>query len=428
MVRVRFAPSPTGLLHLGSARTALVNWLFARHNNGQMLLRIEDTDQVRSEDKYLSEILGGMEWLGLDWDGEPIYQSKRFDTYKQLAEKLLQEGKAYKEGEAIIFKVEKGKTVELDDIIHGKIVFNTDEIKDQVMMKSDGSPAYNFCCVVDDAELEITHIIRGDDHISNTPKQILFYEAMGVSVPKFAHMPLMMGADGSKMSKRHGAVAVEEYKEKGYLPESLVNYLMLLGWSPGEDKEIMGLKEAVSLFNLEDMNDTQVRFDIKKLTWMNGEHIMRKSVAEIFPLIKSDLKKNGVDLTNISDEYIKEVLEMYKIRIKTIPEFYELTDAFFRDDYVVEEKGKTKYLDKEENKENMQVFAEKLEKLDEFTPENIEQVCRQIAEERSLKASGIIHPTRMAISGKTKGAGLFEMMQVLGKEKVIERMKKSSRK
>ena len=422
MVKVRFAPSPTGLLHLGSARTALVNWLFARHNNGQMLLRIEDTDQVRSEEKYLSEILGGMKWLGLDWDGEPIYQSKRFDVYKQLAEKLLQEGKAYKEGEAILFKVEKGKTVQLDDIIHGKIVFNTDEIKDQVMMKSDGSPAYNFCCVVDDAELEITHIIRGDDHISNTPKQILFYEALGVPVPKFAHMPLMMGADGAKMSKRHGAVAVEEYKEKGYLPEALVNYLMLLGWSPGEDKEIIGLKEAVSLFRLEDMNDTQVRFDIQKLTWMNGEHIMRKSVEDIFPLIKSDLKKNGIDLSLLADEYLKEVLELYKIRIKTIPEFYELTDAFFKDDFIVDEKGKTKYLDKEENKENMKVFAGKLDSLVDFSHENIEQVCRQIAEERNLKASGIIHPTRMAISGKTKGAGLFEIMQVLGKDKVIKRM------
>lgn len=426
MVNVRFAPSPTGLLHLGSARTALVNWLFARHNNGKMLLRIEDTDRVRSEGRYLDEILSGLKWLGIDWDAEPIYQSKRFGVYKAMAQKLLEQGKAYREGEAIIFKVEKNRTVEVEDIIHGKISFNTDEIKDQVMLKSDGSPAYNFCCVIDDAELEITHIIRGDDHISNTPKQILFYEALGFPVPGFAHMPLMMGADGAKMSKRHGAVAVEEYKQKGYLPEAIVNYLMLLGWSPGEDREIMGLKEAVSLFKLEDMNDTQVKFDVRKLTWINGEHIMKKSVDELFPLIKQDLEKNGVDLSRVPDTYIKEILGLYKIRIKTIPEFFELTDAFFKDNYIVEEKGKRKYLDKEENKENIKIFAEKLAGLDDFTCENIEQICRVIAGERDLKASGIIHPTRMAVSGKTRGAGLFEMMATLGREKVIERMKKAA--
>ena len=426
MVNVRFAPSPTGLLHLGSARTALINWLFARHNNGKMLLRIEDTDRVRSEDRYLEEILRGLEWLGLDWDGEPIYQSKRFDVYKTAAEKLLEEGKAYKEGEAIIFRVDKGRNVEVDDIIHGKIVFNTDEIKDQVMIKSDGSPAYNFCCVIDDVDQKITHIIRGDDHISNTPKQILFYEALGFPVPEFAHMPLMMGADGSKMSKRHGAVAVEEYKQKGFLPEALVNYLMLLGWSPGEDREILDLKEAVSLFDLGDMNDTQVRFDVKKLTWLNGEHMMRKSMEELFPLIKEDLKKNSVDLSGVSDPYIRKILDLYKIRIKTIPEFFELTDAFFKDDYTIEEKGKRKYLDKDENKENLKIFAEKLENISDFTHENIEAVCREIADERGLKASGIIHPTRMAVSGKTRGAGLFEMMEVLGKTKVIERMKKAA--
>jgi glutamyl-tRNA synthetase len=236
----------------------------------------------------------------------------------------------------------------------------------------------------------------------------------------------MMGADGSKMSKRHGAVAVEEYKQKGFLPEALVNYLMLLGWSPREDREILDLKEAVSLFDLGDRNDTQVRFDVKKLTWLNGEHMMRKSMEELFPLIKEDLKKNSVDLSGVSDPYIRKILDLYKIRIKTIPEFFELTDAFFKDDYTIEEKGKRKYLDKDENKENLKIFAEKLENISDFTHENIEAVCREIADERGLKASGIIHPTRMAVSGKTRGAGLFEMMEVLGKTKVIERMKKAA--
>ncbi|MGD2278826.1 MAG: glutamate--tRNA ligase family protein, partial [Candidatus Omnitrophota bacterium] len=210
MTIVRFAPSPTGFLHLGSARTAIFNWLYARSAAGKFLLRVEDTDKARSKKEYLDEILEDLKWMGLGWDAEPIHQSQRFDVYRKKAEEVLAKGKAYKEGDAIIFKVEKGRTIEVDDLIHGKITFSTDEIKDQVMIKSDGSPAYNFCCVVDDAHMEITHIIRGDDHISNTPKQILFYEAMGLEPPEFAHMPLMMGTDGAKLSKRHGGVSVGE--------------------------------------------------------------------------------------------------------------------------------------------------------------------------------------------------------------------------
>ena len=388
------------------------------------MLRIEDTDKVRSKDEYLEEILEQMKWLGLDWDEELVHQSTRFDIYKVKAEELLASGKAYREGDAIIFKMEKDREIVIDDMIHGKIVFNTKELKDQVMIKSDGSPAYNFCCVVDDIDLGITHIIRGDDHISNTPKQILFYEALGSDLPKFAHMPLMMGADGSKMSKRHGAVSVEEYKQEGYLPESLANYLMLLGWSPGEDREIISLDDAVKLFDISTMNDTQVKFDPQKIKWINGEHIAKKTNEELFPLIKEKLDSTGWDLAGISDEYIMEIVSLYKIRIKTLNEFIELTESFFKDDFPVEEKGKRKFLDKPEAKENLKVFCDRLEKEENFTVENIEKICREIMEERELKASGIIHPTRVAISGTTRGAGLFEIMQVLGKDKVIERMKK----
>ena len=426
MVNVRFAPSPTGLLHLGSARTALFNWLYARHNKGRLLLRIEDTDLVRSEGKYLEEILEGLKWLGLDWDGEPVYQSRRFELYRQKARQLLDEGKAYKEGDAIIYKVQKGVNVEVDDMIHGRIVFNTDQIKDQVMVKSDGSPAYNFCCVIDDAELSITHIIRGDDHISNTPKQVLFYRALGLPVPRFAHMPLMMGVDGAKLSKRHGAVAVEEYRRQGILPEALVNYLMLLGWFPGEDREILTLEEALPLFEISQVNDTQVKFDMQKLRWINAEHIMRKSGEELLPLLRTRLVNKQFDLTEVSDEYILSVIDLYKVRIKTLDEFVDLADCFFTDNYLVEEKGRRKYLGKDENRENLKEFAARLEKLDDFSAEHIEKVCREIAEERQLKAAGIIHPTRVAISGKTRGAGLFEMMHVLGKKKVLERMLKVS--
>jgi len=422
-VKVRFAPSPTGVLHLGSARTALVNWLYARHTGGEFILRIEDTDQVRSKAEHLDEILEDLKWMGLDWDGDYLKQSTRFEVYKETAKRLLDEGKAYAEGDAIIFKVEKGKEIILNDLIHGKITFNTDEIKDQVMIKSDGSPAYNFCCVVDDTFQEVTHIIRGDDHISNTPKQILFYEALGHKVPEFAHMPLMMGAGGAKLSKRHGAVAVEEYKKEGFLPEALANYLMLLGWSPEGDKEIFSLAEAVKTFDVKDMNDTQVRFDIQKLRWLNGEYIMAKTDEELLPFIKKELAKNNIEPT---DDYLLKLISLFKVRIKTISEFPALTDYFFTDDYTIDEKESKKHLEKEGNKDNIKIFAEELEKTDDFSHENLEAVCRKIIDQRELKPAQIIHPTRIAISGKMKGAGLFETMEVLGKEKTIERMKKVS--
>lgn len=423
MVRVRFAPSPTGYLHLGSARTALFNWLYARHTGGKFLLRIEDTDRDRSDTKFLEEILEDLKWLGIDWDDEPIYQSRRFDVYREKAEKILASGKAYREGEAIIFKVEKGRLIELDDIIHGKITVNTDNIKDQVMIKSDGSPTYNFSCVVDDSYQEITHVLRGDDHISNTPKQILFYEAMELKLPQFGHMPLILGPDGAKLSKRHGVVSVEEYKKEGFLPEALANYLILLGWFPGEDREVLSLNEAVKLFDIGDMSDVQAKFDIQKLKWMNGEYLMKKKTEELLPLIKGRLLVEGFDISSVADDYISKIVDLYKIRMKTLDEFVELADFFFKDDFTVDEEGKKKHLDDEEKKENMRIFADRLEGIEAFSQEGIEEICRDIVEERGIKAAAVIHPTRMAISGKTKGAGLFEIMEVLGKEKVTNRMK-----
>jgi len=423
MVRVRFAPSPTGFLHLGSARTALFNWLYARHSGGKFLLRIEDTDKVRSDRKFLDEILEDLRWIGVDWDEEPLYQSQRFDIYREKAEELLAKGKAYKEGEAIIFKIEKGRTIEFDDMIHGKITTDTENIKDQVMIKSDGSPTYNFSCVVDDTHLEITHVLRGDDHISNTPKQILFYEALELAPPNFGHMPLILGPDGAKLSKRHGGVSVEEYKKEGFLPEALANYLILLGWYPGEDNEVITLDEAVKLFEIADMSDVQAKFDIQKLKWLNSEYIMKKRTEDLVPLIKEQLQAAGLDTSTVSNEYLSKIVDLYKIRMKTLSEFVELTDCFFKDGFAMDEEGKKKFLDKEENKESISLFADRLEGLEDFSHENIEKICREIAEERSLKAAGIIHPTRMAISGKTRGAGLFEMMELLGKEKVIKRMR-----
>ncbi len=423
MVKVRFAPSPTGFLHLGSARTALFNWLYARHTGGKFLLRIEDTDKVRSSKKFLDEILEDLKWMGIDWDEEPLHQSQRFDVYREKAEEILAKGKAYKEGEAIIFKVEKGRSIEVNDMIHGKITVNTDDIKDQVMIKSDGSPTYNFACVVDDTYMEITHILRGDDHISNTPKQILFYEAMEHTPPKFGHMPLILGQDGAKLSKRHGGVSVEEYKREGFLPEALANYLILLGWFPGEDHEVLSMDEAVKLFDIGDMSDVQAKLDIQKLRWLNGEYIMKEKTEKLLPLIKDQLLTAGFDMSGVTDDYISKLVDLYKIRIKTLRELGNLTDWFFKDDFAMDEEGKRKYLDKEENKDNIRIFADRLDGLEDFSHENIEKICRDIAEERELKAADIIHPTRLAISGKTRGAGLFEVMELLGKEKVIKRMR-----
>jgi len=422
-VTVRFAPSPTGFLHIGSARTALFNWLYARHTGGKFLLRIEDTDIKRSDRKFLDEILADLRWLGMDWDDEPIFQSQRFSLYRKKAEELLRLGKSYREGEAIIFKVEKGRTIEVNDLIHGRITFRTDNFKDQVLIKSDGSPAYNFSCVVDDVDQGISHILRGDDHISNTPKQILFYEALGLKPPQFGHMPLIMGADGAKLSKRHGGVSVEEYKKEGFLPEALANYLILLGWTPGDDREVIPLEEAVKVFDIRAMNDVQAKFDIQKLKWLNSEYIMKKTSRELLPLIKDQLLAAGMDLSGVDDGFILKILDLYKIRIKTLAEFFELADYFFKEDYSLEEEARI-HLKSEEARRNIELLALHLEKLEDFKKENIEKICRSLAEEKGIKPADIIHPARMAISGKTRGAGLFEIMELLGKKKVLERMRR----
>jgi glutamyl-tRNA synthetase len=423
MITVRFAPSPTGWLHLGSARTALFNWLAARHVGGRFLLRIEDTDKVRSDAQFLEEILEDMKWLGLDWDGELVFQSRRFDLYREKAEELVAAGKAYREGPAIIFKVEPGRTVEIEDMIHGKITFQTENFKDQVLIKSDGSPAYNFCCVVDDAAQGVTHILRGDDHMTNTPKQALFYEALGLTPPKFGHMPLIMGPDGAKLSKRHGGVSVREYKEEGFLPEALANYLILLGWTPPGGAEVLDLSEAARLFEITDMNDVQAKFDIQKLKWMNGEYIVKKPAAELLPLLRAQLVRDGFDAARLDAARLAGILEAYRVRIKTLREFGELADFFFKDDYVVDEEARAKFLGPAENRDNLREFAARLDKVEPFSHDAIEAVCRDLAAERGLKAAGIIHPTRLAVSGKAKGAGLFEIMELLGRETALARMK-----
>jgi glutamyl-tRNA synthetase len=425
MVRVRFAPSPTGFLHVGSARTAIFNWLYARHTGGKFLLRVEDTDLKRSEMRFLDEILEDLKWLGLDWDEEPIFQSRRFDVYRAKAAELVAQGKAYKDGDAILFKVEPGRTIAYEDLIHGRIAVETETIKDQVMIKSDGSPTYNFSCVVDDAHLGITHILRGDDHISNTPKQIIFYEAFGLEPPRFGHMPLILGTDGAKLSKRHGGVSVEEYKREGFLPEALANYLVLLGWMPKDGREIMPPAEAVRLFEISEMNDVQAKFDIQKLRWLNGEYIMKAPNERLIPIVRKCLETAGLAVAGVPDAYVSKILDLYKVRAKTLSEFPPMIDSFFREDFVYEGEGK-KHLEKPESREYLVLLADRLAGTGDFTHDAIEAVFREFAEQKGLKTGQVIHPARMAVSGKTKGAGLFEMMEVLGRERVIARMRRAA--
>ena len=285
MIRVRFAPSPTGNLHIGGARTALFNWLYAKAKGGKFILRIEDTDLARSKKEFLDEILNSLSWLGLDWD-EIYYQSERFQLYRDYANQLLDKGLAYKDGEAIIFKVTPQKIKIIDLIRNEPIEFDASVIKDQVLIKSDLSPTYNFACVIDDALMKVSHIIRGDDHISNTPKQIIMYQALGFPVPEFAHLPLILGTEGGRLSKRTGATAISDYRKMGYLPGALVNYLLLLGWSPGENQEIIELKEASGKFDIKDANKTAAAFNLEKLNWLNSQYIKKLNDEELLELVK----------------------------------------------------------------------------------------------------------------------------------------------
>jgi len=424
MVRVRFAPSPTGYLHIGSARTALFNWLYARHEKGAFILRIEDTDKERSKPEYLDEILASLKWLFMEWDGEPIFQSQRFDIYKKYANMLVEKGLAYLEGPAIIFRVEKSKKVAFEDMIRGRVEFSTDDIKDQVLMKSDGTPTYNFACVVDDHEMQITHVIRGDDHISNTPKQVMLYEALELKLPKFAHIPLILSKDGGRMSKRHGATSIFEYKNMGVLPEALANYLSLMGWAPGNDVEILPVKEVIKLFDIKDVNKTGAIFDMDKLSWINGQYIKNMDTKELAARAENFLAGKKI----IDDKFDRDrwtgIVAVYKERVRTLEDFVSVYKIFFCDEAEYDEKAVEKYLKKPNSKNIVNRCKIVIESKDKFDKASIEESYRKLAGELKLKAAELIHPTRVAISGKTVGAGLFDMMELLGREKVLKRLAK----
>jgi glutamyl-tRNA synthetase len=427
MMRVRFAPSPTGNLHIGGARTALFNWLYAKAKNGQFVLRIEDTDQQRSKQEYLDEITYSLGWLGFSWD-EIYYQSRRFDIYREYADKLLQEGLAYieksSEGrKAVIFKVNPQKIL-VSDLIRGDIEFDSQNIKDQVLIKSDGTPTYNFACVIDDATMNITHVVRGDDHISNTPKQVILYEALGFKAPEFAHLPLIMGAEGGRLSKRTGATAISDYRAMGYLPQALVNYLLLLSWAPGENREVISLEEAIKLFDIKDVNKTAATFDLDKLNWFNNQYLKQedpeKLADELIPLL---MKQGYVNKDSLDRGYLLDLVRLFQARLNTLNDFVSWADFFFLKEIIPETKAQEKFLNTDLSRE-FSLFIERLDTLPGFDISSIESSFRELVKELNIESKKLIHPIRVALTGKTIGPGLFEVIYYLGRERTKERLLK----
>ncbi len=466
VVRTRFAPSPTGFLHVGGARTALFNCLFATKHGGKFLLRIEDTDIPRSEKKNVQQIINDLQWLGINWDEEIIFQSQRIDTYQQYAQQLVETDHAYlcfctpeelkakrKKGDkaepaylydgtcrklskeqvknklekrlphAIRFKVPQGPTGWIDRV-HDQITVSNSEIDDFILQRSDGSPTYQLAVVVDDHEMNINNIIRGDDHIPNTPKQILLYEAFGWQIPKFAHIPLILGADNKRLSKRHGATAVGEFRARGYLPQALLNYLSLLGWSPGDDNEIMSVQEIKEKFTLKGISKKGAVFDETKLMWMNGHYIREMPDEQILPHVQNYLQSTRKDqIEDVDHAYLMNVIRLVKNRVRLLTDFVDSASFFYEDPKKYDPKGVNKYLKKADIWMYISELTDKLVNISDYNETSIENLLRSLAEEKNISAAKIIHPVRLALTGKTASPGLFEMMEILGRDTVIRRLK-----
>jgi len=421
MVRVRFAPSPTGFLHIGGARTALFNWMYAKAQGGQFILRIEDTDLARSKPEYLEEILDSMKWLGLTWD-EFYKQSDRFEIYRKYAHQLLSEDKAYKDGEAVVLKVLQ-KSIKIYDLIRGEIVVDSKEIKDQVLMKSDGSPTYSFACVIDDALMEISCVIRGEDHISNTPKQILIYEALGFKIPKFAHLPLILDPEGGRMSKRAGATAVTEYRTQGYLSQAIVNYLMLLGWSPGNNQEKISMAAALKTFSIKRINKAGAAFSLEKLQWLNSQYIKEMDTSQLAealtPLVVAQYPK-----ANLQRKDLEHMVQLYKGRMSTLSDFLDWTYFLFNDQVRFEDDTKAKYLSGDMRRE-FSLLADSLSGTSDFNVKTAEEVFRGVVAQLSVEAGALVHPVRVALTGRAVGPGLFDTMVLLGRERTVRRLREA---
>lgn len=468
-VRVRFAPSPTGYLHVGGARTALFDWLFARHHGGKFILRIEDTDVERSSQEMVEGILEGMRWLGLDWDEGPFFQSERTERYRKAAMELLASGHAYYcyctpeslkerrelaqkekhnykyEGacrclsreqiesneakglpRAVRFKVPESGRIDYQDHVFGRIEVALDQIEDFVLLNSKNHPTYHLSVVVDDMEMRITHVVRGADHVSNTPKQILLYRAFEAEVPEFAHLPLILGPDKAKLSKRHGTTSVTAYRDMGYLPEAFRNFLALLGWSPGDNTEIMSTDELIERFSLDKINPSNAVFDLQKLDWLNRQYIGASSAERLAPLVRKALEHKHLwreEFSNARREYFLSTIDLLKSRMHSINDFAEGGQAFFTDVFSVDEAAAKKNLKDPALKELMPLLAERLRTLEPFTLESCEQTLRTLADERQVKAGLLINASRVLLTGRAVGPPLFHIMVQLGKDRTAERLR-----
>lgn len=471
-VRVRFAPSPTGELHIGGARTALFNYLFVRRAGGVFVLRIDDTDLERSRTDYIDKLIASLKWLGLDWDEGPYYQSKRLEEYSKEAERLLNEGKAYRcfcsveeletgredarnenrpylypgkcrnlsqqqekafinEGRVPVIRLltpDSGTTV-IQDVIRGEVSFENSELDDLIIIKSNGLPTYNFASVVDDVQMRITHVIRAEEHLSNTPRQLLCMAALGYELPLFAHLPMILAPDRSKLSKRHGATSVEEFKGDGFLPEALINYMALLGWSPGGDEELFSLADMAENFSLDKVNKTAAIYDTDKLTWVNS-HYMREydldklaeaalPYFEAKQLFSSPLKGSEYD-------YFKMVMDLARERAKTLADLAVSAIYFYSDSFSYEVKGIEKHFRKEGVAELLRKAAAALDSLEVFTKDSVDACYHELSEKLEISLGKLIHPTRLAVTGQIVGPGFFELMELLGRETVVRRMKQAA--
>ena len=427
-VRTRFAPSPTGHVHIGNIRAAIYCWLFARHEGGKFLLRIEDTDRERSTPEAVQAVLDAMEWLGLNGDEPALYQSTRTQAHLDAAEHLLAKGFAYKEdkggtgkGEAIVFRM-PGTDMAFHDEIKGDLAKKAADMKDFVIVRSNGTPVFHLANVVDDLHMGITHVIRGDDHVENTYRHVALFRALGAEPPKYAHLPMIVNAQGKPYSKRDGAAYVGDFREKGYLGDALFNYLTLLGWSPGDDREVLARDEIVRLFTLARVQSSPAQMDLKKLEWMNGAYMRALPREVLREGCKKAMVEKGLWSDAIADDYFGKVVEIMGDRIKFYADVAEQAGYFFTEDFPYEEKAVAKRLKKEGAAANLRELAARYAAVSEFSAANTEQVLRKMAEEKGVGAGELVHPVRVAVSGRSEGPSLFPMLELLGKERVLRRI------
>ena len=431
-IRTRFAPSPTGNVHIGNIRAAIYNWLFARHEGGEFLLRIEDTDLARSTPEAVRTVLDSLAWLGLTVDNEPLYQSTQRERHLEVAEELLSKGAAYREdrggtgrGEAVVFKM-PGCDITYDDLIKGPITKKAADLKDFVIVRSDGSPVFHLGNVVDDITMGITHVIRGDDHVENTFKHAAMYAAIGAPPPRFAHLPMIVNAQGKPYSKRDGDAYVGEFQEKGFLPEALFNALALLGWSPGDDREILTREEMIEAFTLERVRSSPSQLDMMKLLWFNGQHLKRRAPEEQVAGYVAALRQQGLWREDISEDYLRAVIACMGERVRLYSELGEQAAYFFTDEYVYDEKSVRKRLLKEGALGILREELGALEAVGEpYTAVNTEEALRALAEQTGRTMGDMVHPVRVAVSGTAVGPGLFELLATLGRARVLARIRRT---